>query len=433
MRQRNLVTVAAVGAALAMAVAGCSSGNNSSSSGTNSSGKSSSSTNAAAFQFGYVLPQTGDLAYLGPPQIEAMKYAIKQINDAGGINGKQVPEPMAGDEANNAALAAQAATKETNAHVNAIIGAAATGMTMAIIDKVTGAGIAQCSGSNTGVVLTDYKGKMGPGGQQYYYRTAPSDALQGPVLGNLIVSDGHSQVAIMARGDDYGKGLAQATADAVKAAGGDVVYNQAYDPNTSDFSGVVQAVKSKNPDAIVTISFDEGWQLLKGLFAAGLTPDKVGVYGADGMSSTTAPAETWKDNPSIVDGMKGTAPASVDNPTFISALKAFAPSLKETQFAPQVYDCVNIFALAADQAKSNNAQDWVKNVDGITKDGTECKTYADCKKLIDQGTDIHYVGASGDLSFTDHGEPGKATIQIYTYGNGGKFSVIGTKTSELSK
>lgn len=460
MRRGKWTAVAAMAAAAAMVTAACGSsgsGAAGSSNSTESSTPSSSSSSAPPssssseaptessaapssgggaasgepFQFGYVLPETGDLAYLGPPQIQAMKYAISQINAAGGINGQQVGEPMAGDEANNAALAAQAATKEINAHVNAIIGAAATGMTMAIIDKVTAAGIAECSGSNTGVNLTDYKGKMGPGGEQYYYRTAPSDALQGPVLGNQIVSDGHSDVAIMARGDDYGKGLAQATADAITAAGGTVVYNQAYDPNTTDFSGIVQAVKAKKPDAIVTISFDEGWQLLKGLFAAGLTPNKVGVYGADGMSSTTAPAATWKSDPSIVDGMKGTAPASVDNPTFIKALQAFAPSLKETQFAPQVYDCVNIFALAAEQAKSNNAQDWVKDVDGITAGGTECNDYASCKALIDKGEDIHYVGASGDLSFTEHGEPGKATIQIYEYENGGKFKVVGTKTSEL--
>ena len=404
-------------------------GSSSAASSASSSGGGAAS--GAAFQFGYVLPETGDLAYLGPPQIDAVKYAIQQINAAGGINGKQVPAPIAGDEANNAALAAQAATKEINAHVNAIIGAAASGMTMAIIDKVTAAGIAECSGSNTAVTLTDYKGKMGPGGQQYYYRTAPSDALQGPVLGNLIVQDGHSQVAIMARGDDYGKGLAQATANAITAAGGTVVYNQAYDPNTTDFSGIVQAVKAKNPDAIVTISFDEGWQLLKGLFAAGLTPNKVGVYGADGMSSTTAPAATWKTDPSIVDGMKGTAPASVDNAAFTKALNAFDPKLKEMQFAPQVFDCVNIFALAAEQAKSNNAQDWAKYVDGITKGGTQCNSFAACKKLIDEGKDIQYVGASGDLSFTSHGEPGKATIQIYEYSNGGKQKIVGTKVSQL--
>ena len=385
-----------------------------------------------AYRIGLTGALTGPPASTYAPAVDALRIYIDRVNAAGGINGKQVPAPIAGDEANNAALAAQAATKEINAHVNAIIGAAASGMTMAIIDKVTAAGIAECSGSNTAVTLTDYKGKMGPGGQQYYYRTAPSDALQGPVLGNLIVQDGHSQVAIMARGDDYGKGLAQATANAIPAAGGTVVYNQAYDPNTTDFSGIVQAVKAKNPDAIVTISFDEGWQLLKALFNLGLTPNKVGVYGADGMSSTTAPAKTWASDPKIVDGMKGTAPASVDNPTFTKDIKAFAPSLTEMQFAPQVYDCANIFALAAEQAKSNNAQDWVKNVPGITKDGTECNDFASCKALIDKGEDIHYVGAAGDLSFDSAGEPGKATIQIYQYSGGGKFSVAGTKESTIS-
>lgn len=455
MRRGKWTAVAAMAATAAMVTAACSSSGsgaaNSSSSSESTSSSSSSSSSAASstesstptsasgggaasgtpFQFGYVLPETGPLATLGPPQIEALKYAISKINAAGGINGQQVGDPMAGDEAGNASIAAQSATKEINAHVNAIIGAAATGMTMAIIDKVTAAGIAECSGSNTGVNLTDYKGKMGPGGQQYYFRTAPSDALQGPVLGNLIVSDGHSNVAIMSRGDDYGKGLAKATADAITAAGGTVVYNESYDPNTTDFSGIAQAVKAKNPDAIVTISFDEGWQLLKALFNLGLTPNKVGVYGADGMSSTTAPAKTWASDPKIVDGMKGTAPASVDNPTFTTDIKAFAPSLTEMQFAPQVYDCANIFALAAEQAKSNNAQDWVKNVPGITKDGTECNDFASCKALIDKGENIHYVGAAGDLSFDSAGEPGKATIQIYQYSGGGKFSVVGTKTSQL--
>ncbi len=399
--------------------------------GQQSTETSEGGTTAAAFQFGYVFPETGPLATLGPPQIEALKYAISEINKAGGINGKEVPAAMAGDEAGNASIAAQSATKEINAGVNAIIGAAATGMTMAIIDKVTAAQVAECSGSNTGVNLTDYAGKKGPDGQQYYFRTAPSDALQGPILGNVIVEDGHSQVAIMSRGDDYGKGLAKATADAITAAGGTVVYNESYDPNTTDFSAIAQAVKAKNPDAIVTISFDEGWQLLKALFNLGLTPNKVGVYGADGMSSTTAPAKNWQSDPGIVDGMKGTAPASVENKAFTDALTAFAPDLKEQQFAPQVFDCANIFALAAEQAKSNDAKDWVKNVPGITKDGTECTGFADCKKLIDAGTDIHYMGASGDLSFTAKGEPGKASIQVYEYHDGGKFEVVETKVSEL--
>ncbi|MEO7127214.1 MAG: ABC transporter substrate-binding protein [Nakamurella sp.] len=376
-----------------------------------------------------MFPETGDLAYLGPPQIAAAKYAIKLINEAGGINGQPVPEIEAGDEANDAALASQAATKEINDGVNAILGAAATGMTMAIIDKVVAAGVAECSGSNTGVILTDYKGKMN-GSTQLYYRTAPSDALQGPVLGNMVLADGHSKIAIVARADDYGKGLAKAVADAITAGGGTVVMNDTYDPKATDFSGLVQKIKASNPDAVVTVSFAEGFQLWKQLFAAGLTPKKVGIYGADGMRSETAPKDF--PDPSVVDGAKGTAPASADNPDFIKALQAFAPELKETQFAPQVYDCTNIFALAAEQAKSSKAMDWAKDVEGVTKGGTECTTFADCKKLIDAGTDIHYVGASGDLSFTDKGEPGKASVEMWEYENGGKLVSLKTVISSIN-
>jgi branched-chain amino acid transport system substrate-binding protein len=434
----KIAAATALLACAAMVTAGCSSSGgsgNTTSPSTNAApppaqtGGNTAAASGGAFQFGYVLPETGDLAYLGPPQIESMKYAISLINKAGGINGQQVGDPIPGDEANNAALAAQAATKEINAHVNAIIGAAATGMTMAIIDKVVSAGVAECSGSNTGVILTEYAGKKN-GSTQLYYRTAPSDALQGPVLGNMVLEDGWSNVAVVARGDDYGKGLAQATADAVTAGGGTVVLNDVYDPKTTDFSGLVEKIKSANPDAVVTVSFEEGFQLWKQLFAAGLTPDKVGIYGADGMHSADAPKDF--PDPKIVDGAGGTAPASADNPDFVKALKAFAPDLTETQFASQVYDCANIFALAAEQAKSNNAMDWAQYVNGITKDGTECNNYADCKKLIDDGTDIHYVGAAGDLSFTDAGEPGKATIETWRYQDGGVLTSLGTQESSIS-
>lgn len=455
MRRSKWIAVAAMAASVAMVAAACGSSTDASSSSetsTSSSSESSSeapvesSTEApaetsassseapsgdtgAAFKFGYVFPETGDLAFLGPPQVAAAKYAISLINEAGGINGQPVPEIEAGDEANDAALASQAATKEINDGVNAILGAAATGMTMAIIDKVVAAGVAECSGSNTGVILTDYAGKKN-GSTQLYFRTAPSDALQGPVLGNLVLEDGWSNVAVVARGDDYGKGLAKATADAITAGGGNVVMNDVYDPKTTDFSGLVQKIKAANPDAVVTVSFAEGFQLWGQLFDAGLTPDKVGIYGADGMRSEDAPKDF--PDPSIVDGAGGTAPASSDNPEFVKALQAYAPNLTETQFAPQVFDCTNIFALAAEQAKSNNAMDWSQYVSGVTKDGTECNTFADCKKLIDAGTDIHYVGASGDLSFTDAGEPGKATVEIWRYKDGGKLVSEGTKVSSVS-
>src|SRR5699024_12035863 len=62
-------------------------------------------------QLGYVLPETGQLAFLGPPQVQATKYAMSEINDAGGVLGKKLPPVVSGDEADTAAVASQSAER----------------------------------------------------------------------------------------------------------------------------------------------------------------------------------------------------------------------------------------------------------------------------------------------------------------------------------
>ena len=46
---------------------------------------------------GTLLPQTGNLAFLGPPEFAGVKLAIKEINAAGGVLGKDVVEQIDGD------------------------------------------------------------------------------------------------------------------------------------------------------------------------------------------------------------------------------------------------------------------------------------------------------------------------------------------------
>src|SRR5690606_30429661 len=162
-----------------------------------------------------------------------------------------------GDEA----VANQSADRLLAEGVDAIMGAAASGMSLAIIDKVTGAGVVQCSGSNTAPTFTDYEDEE-PG---FYIRTAPSDAMQGPVLAETIVGEGYTNVAILARADDYGTGLADATAAGLEEAGATVALNETYDPNATNFDAAVQQVVSANPDAVVLIAFEEGAQIIEGL------------------------------------------------------------------------------------------------------------------------------------------------------------------------
>jgi ABC-type branched-subunit amino acid transport system substrate-binding protein len=423
-----MVTAKSLGSAVALAAlgvlaAGCGGGGETGGGATGSSG-APKLIGDGTLKVGYVLPETGQLAFLGPPQIQAVKLAIKQINAGGGVLGKQIPDPVAADEAGDQAVAQQSADRVLASDVQAVIGAAASGMTLAIIDKITGAKVVECSASNTAPTFTNYQ----DGG--YYFRAAPSDALQGPVLADTVVSDGYANIAIVARADDYGKGLADATAKSLRQAGATVALNDTYDPNATNFNATVQKVVNVKPDAVIVIAFEEGKQILKGLIEAGHGPGKVGVYGADGLRSEELPKLVDPKNPSVLAGMKGTAPASAENAQFVSSLKQFAPGLKELQFAPQAYDCMTTVALAAEQAKTNDPAVFKNAMVGVTKDGTKCSTFAACKRLIGAGTNIDYQGVSGPLDFIAAGEPGAATIEVYSYDKSGTLQSVKTVQSK---
>lgn len=373
----------------------------------------------AEFTLGYVLPETGQLAPLGPPQFAGVGLAVQDINDAGGVLGAQVPEPIAGDEAGQDSVAQASADRILGEGVSAIVGAAASGMSLAIVDRVTGAGVMQCSGSNTAPTFTDLDDNG------LYIRTAPSDALQGPVLGNLIVEDGWTNVAIVARADDYGQGLADATAEALENAGASVALNETYDPNATNFDGTIQAVVSANPDAVVVVAFEEGEQILQGLIEEGFGPNEIGVYTTDGLRNPDLANSIGGSDPTVLAGLKGTAPASAENADFLASLAEFAPDLGDnTQFAPQVYDCVVTMALAAEAAGSADPEDFKAEVVNVTRDGEVCTSFEECKGLLDEGADIDYDGVSGPLDFVDAGEPGKATIEIYGFDDAGQFESI---------
>ncbi|MEA2493501.1 MAG: branched-chain amino acid transport system substrate-binding protein, partial [Thermoleophilaceae bacterium] len=119
---------------------------------------------------------------------------------------------------------------------------------------------------------------------------------------------------------------------------------------------------------------------------------------------------------------------------FVSRLKTVDPKLVDNNYAGEAYDATTIIALAAEQAKSNKGTEIAKKINGITKDGTKCTSFAACKKLIDAGTDPDYDGIIGKLNFTDAGEPGVGSYGVLVFGKDNKidnskttFRVVGEK------
>jgi len=219
-------------------------------------------------KFGELLPLTGSLAFLGPPEVAGVQLAINEINDAGGVLGAKVSvvEGDSGDTSTN--IATQTVASHQRAGVNAIIGAASSDVTKTVIDTVTQAGILMFSPANTSDDFTVYKDNG------LYFRTAPPDIMQGQVLGDLITQDGNQSVGILAQNGEYGTGLAKRIVENLENAGlaKDQVKSVYYDPQASDFSDVVQQMKDFNPDAIVVVGFDESAKIIAGLNEQGVGP-----------------------------------------------------------------------------------------------------------------------------------------------------------------
>jgi len=227
-------------------------------------------------KFGGLLPETGNLAFLGAPMIAGVEYAIDYLNKAGGVLGKPV-EYSSGDSGDTSTdTASVTVDRLLKEGVDAIIGAASSGVSLTVIDKITAAGVIQFSPANTSPKLTSYADNG------LFFRNAPPDDLQGAVLAEIIIADGAQSVYIMALDDAYGTGLANVVEAVLTAAGIEVKGKKIYDPKATTFDAEVGEVVAANPDAIVLITFDEGSRILRTMVENGVGPKAKKVYGVDG-------------------------------------------------------------------------------------------------------------------------------------------------------
>ncbi|MCJ1706456.1 ABC transporter substrate-binding protein [Microbacterium sp. VKM Ac-2923] len=381
---------------------------------------SSSSTGPASgltYNIGTALPVTGNLAFLGPPEIAGTEFAASEINAAN--KGVQI-NLIQGDsgDTDNKAYETEI-PRLLGAGATAIVGAASSGTSLQFIDQVIAANAVQISPANTSAAFTGYDDKG------LYWRTAPSDVLQGEVLGNLIASEGNETLGMIVLNDSYGTGLACFTKKAFENAGGSVVATSLYNTGDTNFSAQIEDVLAQSPDAIALITFDEVSTIIPDLTAS-VSPDK--LFFVDGNLKNFGdqfPAGT-------LAGAKGTYP-SVDpdsTATFRSSLESFwsgkgNPALEDFTYAPESYDSVVLLALAALKAGSAAGPDVAANlqsVSGGSGSGTKCTTYAECADIIVGGGEADYDGVSGPITFDEVGDPTEATIGVFEYGDDNDYS-----------
>jgi len=364
---------------------------------------------------GSLLPQTGNLAFLGPPEFAGVELAIKEINEAGGVLDKDV-EYIEGDSGDTSQdVANPTVDRLLAADVDVIIGAASSGVSLTVIDKITRAGVVQYSPANTAAELTDYED------QGLYFRTAPPDILQGRILGEAILADGCTNVGILALQDPYGEGLANFVGETVTGGGGSLTPEAAifYDPAASNFDAQVNELKAANPGCVVLIGFEESAKVINSMVSAGIGPQEVPLYLVDGNVGNALGADLPAG---LLEGAKGSLPGAEATAEFRERLATVDPALQDYSYAAESYDAVITSALAALVAGNDAGEAIAAELPGVTKDGEKCTTFAECKTLIDDGEDIDYDGISGPIELNEKGDPTSAIIGIYTYGADNKLT-----------
>ena len=314
-------------------------------------------------------------------------------------------------------IATQTATRLLGEGVDAIIGAASSGVSFTVIDQITGAGVVHYSPANTSPDFTDYDDNG------LYFRTAPSDVLQGRVLGDLLVQDGCLDAAVVSLDDPYGTGLTENLVTSLEAGGGALVADPIlYPEGTDNFSAQVTQVADSGAECVVLIGFAETAQIVTEMVAQGVSPADVPTYFVDGNLSNYG-----EDLPAgVLEGSKGTLPGAEASEEFQARLLEVDPELGDFSYAAESYDAVVTVALAAIAAQSDAGTDIGAALPDVTRGGEKCTTFADCAALLeaDPAADIDYDGVSGPIEMSDAGDPTEATIGIFQYGADNNYTRV---------
>ncbi|MGE0008663.1 MAG: ABC transporter substrate-binding protein, partial [Parvibaculaceae bacterium] len=204
---------------------------------------------AADTKIGALMDVTGPLASFIPPLMNSANFAIKHVNDGGGLlDGKAVL--VVGDSQAASQAAVDAATKLVNVeNVPIIMGALASGSTIAAASAVTiPAGVVQISPTATSPSMTDMKDG------DHLFRLVPSDNYQGDVLARIVLEEGIKKVAITYVNNDYGVGIANTFNAAFRKAGGEVTAFEKHEDKKNSYRSEIATLANNGPEALVVIA-----------------------------------------------------------------------------------------------------------------------------------------------------------------------------------
>lgn len=356
---------------------------------------------------GSIMSLTGSLGVLGEAIAQGAQLGVADLNAAGGVNGCQVNLALADDQT-QASVGVDAAKRLADVqHVPAIVGALASGVTTAIVSSVTSPSkVILISPSSTSPALTQMAKDGKTGG--YFFRTAPSDALQGVAIAKIATDAGVNQVAVMYLNNDYGQGLSESFTDAYQKLGGTITQNVIYNPDQPSYRAEVNKALGGNPQGLLLIGYPgDGTTIAREWVASGgpqvwLLPD-----GLEDQSFVDSVGGQYMKT------VYGTAPGTNETPSLDNFKKEFIAkfgALPTQPYVTNAYDATIVIGLAMMYAGTNTDTAAIRDAIAKVTDPNGEPVYAGATELeaadglIKLGSTIQYVGATGPVRFDQYGD-----------------------------
>lgn len=377
-RVSKVLTALVLGTVLAGLAAGCGGGEK----------------KADTIKVGANLEMTGGSASYGISSKNAIELAFKEINEKGGINGKQL-ELVVADNKSEAAEATNAMQKLVSQdNVVAVIGPNLSSSVIAASAINNSAKVLDIApmATNPYVTVDQASGKT----KEFNYRTCFIDPFQGTVMAKFATAElGVGNAAILIdNSSDYAKGLAQFFKENFVKEGGAVTAEESYLQKDTDFKATLTKIKATNPDFLyVPGYYQEVGLIVKQARELGMN---MPIAGGDGWDSAKMPeiAGAAALNNTYFSSLYSPDDSSDINKNFVAAYEK-AYGQKPDVFAALSYDSALLVAEAIKNAGS-----------------TEPAKISEAMAKING-----FSGVSGSVTFDDKHNPVKSAV-ILEYKDG---------------
>jgi len=321
--------------------------------------------NRSTIKIGYFGDLSGPTFNFGRSAINGVLLAAAEINQLGGINGRQIDVVIDDDKGSPEEAARLTAKLIDQDKVVAIIGGGTSGNNRAAAPKAFASHIPLIAPSSTDPAVTQ--------AGDYIFRTCFVDSFQGEVMATFATNTLKAKKAaiLFDFNSPYGRGLTDFFEISFAKLGGQIVSKQSYTQGDADFKGQLSSIKAAEPDVIyIPGYYGDVAVIAKQARALGLVQPLLGGDGWD------AP-ELWQLGGDALNNSYISTHYSVDNPSpviqsFVHEYKQRYGNLVPDAHAALAYDATRLLfdaikrAGTTDGASVRDALAQTTNFAGVT-------------------------------------------------------------------